>query len=164
VRRVESVSVALALALGRSAMSEPNSGGSQPSAAARTGYFFVGGSYVEGKTGPLMERQMYVEFQVAGTTHASLSDRHDSRRGADRQQFHGNARRPLRVGRIFRRPGLRRIYRRPAGARALALSGVRSARSRAFRPQKSSSVFTAHEKFNLWPQANCTRSGRRRAE
>jgi len=25
---------------------------------------FVGGSYVEGKTGPLMERQMYVEFQL----------------------------------------------------------------------------------------------------
>src|SRR6476660_5162895 len=28
----------------------------------RTGYFFVGGQYVESKTGPLMERQSYVEF------------------------------------------------------------------------------------------------------
>src|SRR5262245_15574034 len=28
----------------------------------RTGYFFVGGQYVESKTGPLMERQAYVEY------------------------------------------------------------------------------------------------------
>ena len=27
------------------------------------GYFFVGGKYVEGKTGPIMERQMYVEYR-----------------------------------------------------------------------------------------------------
>ena len=33
------------------------------SAAPRTGWFFVGGTYVETKAGPLMERQMYVEFQ-----------------------------------------------------------------------------------------------------
>ena len=27
------------------------------------GYFFAGGKYVEGKTGPIMERQMYVEYR-----------------------------------------------------------------------------------------------------
>ena len=32
------------------------------SSEVRTGYFFVGGQYVEGKTGPLMERQSYVEY------------------------------------------------------------------------------------------------------
>jgi pimeloyl-ACP methyl ester carboxylesterase len=30
----------------------------------RQGYFFVGGRYVETATGPLMERQMYVEYQL----------------------------------------------------------------------------------------------------
>ena len=27
------------------------------------GYFFVGGKYVDSKTGPIMERQMYVEYR-----------------------------------------------------------------------------------------------------
>jgi hypothetical protein len=35
-----------------------------PGDGVRQGYFFVGGRYVEGKTGPLMERQMYVECTV----------------------------------------------------------------------------------------------------
>jgi hypothetical protein len=30
----------------------------------RQGYFFVGGRYVETDKGPLMERQMYVEYQI----------------------------------------------------------------------------------------------------
>lgn len=29
----------------------------------RSGYFFVGGRYVDTKAGPIMERQMYVEFR-----------------------------------------------------------------------------------------------------
>jgi pimeloyl-ACP methyl ester carboxylesterase len=35
---------------------------SEAPTALRSGYFFVGGKYVEGKTGPLMEGQMYVEY------------------------------------------------------------------------------------------------------
>ena len=30
----------------------------------RQGYFFVGGRYVDTAKGPLMERQMYVEFRI----------------------------------------------------------------------------------------------------
>ena len=30
----------------------------------RQGFFFVGGQYVETDKGPLMERQMYVEYQL----------------------------------------------------------------------------------------------------
>ena len=47
----------LAMTHGASAQSgKPGSGPLQ-------GYFFVGGKYVDSKTGPLMERQMYVEYR-----------------------------------------------------------------------------------------------------
>ncbi|MDB5902718.1 MAG: hypothetical protein JWM26_1596, partial [Betaproteobacteria bacterium] len=34
----------------------------ESASAVRSGWFFVGGQYVEGKAGPLLERQMYVEY------------------------------------------------------------------------------------------------------
>jgi len=37
-----------------------------PGDGVRQGYFFVGGRYVDGKGGPLMERQMYVEYRIPG--------------------------------------------------------------------------------------------------
>src|SRR5690349_10779298 len=35
-----------------------------PAGSVREGYFFVGGRYVVTKTGPIMERQMYVEYRL----------------------------------------------------------------------------------------------------
>jgi len=37
-----------------------------PGDGVRQGYFFVGGRYVDSKGGPLMERQMYVEYRIPG--------------------------------------------------------------------------------------------------
>src|SRR3954469_21934026 len=52
--------VAVILASGGCAVDSSTRAGSPP----RTGYFFVGGRYVETEKGPLMERQMYVEYQL----------------------------------------------------------------------------------------------------
>ena len=35
-----------------------------PDTPVQQGYFFTGGRYVETKSGPLMERQMYVEYRI----------------------------------------------------------------------------------------------------
>ncbi len=36
----------------------------KPGSGPLQGYFFVGGKYVDSKTGPMMERQMYVEYRL----------------------------------------------------------------------------------------------------
>jgi pimeloyl-ACP methyl ester carboxylesterase len=39
-----------------------------PGEGVRQGYFFVGGSYIDTKAGPIMERQMYVEYRIPART------------------------------------------------------------------------------------------------
>jgi len=152
VRPVESLSVALVLVLVGCATSEPNSGGSQPSAVARTGYFFVGGSYVERKTGPLMERQMYVEFQLparrtrpypivmihgAAQTGSNFTGTPDGRKGwAEYFVEQGYA--------VY-------VVDQPARGRSPYLESLGGLTR--FPASQIEQRFTAHEKFNLWPQA-----------
>ena len=56
-----------------------------------------------------------------GEADASLSDHHGARRLDVRHQLHRHARRPRRLGAVFRPPGLRRLRRRPARPRPLRI-------------------------------------------
>jgi pimeloyl-ACP methyl ester carboxylesterase len=56
---VVSMMLLLAMAMTPGAFAQSGKPGSGP----LQGYFFVGGKYVDSKTGPLMERQMYVEYR-----------------------------------------------------------------------------------------------------
>lgn len=127
-------------------------GGASASDPPRMGLFFVGGRYVEGKAGPIMERQMYVEFRLparvsqpypivmihgAAQTGASFTGTPDGRTGwADWFVGQGYA-----------------VYVVDQPARG------RSAYNDALAPMLRLSVsaveqrFTAIAKFNLWPQA-----------
>jgi len=118
----------------------------------RQGYFFVGGQYVETDKGPLMERQMYVEYQLpekqtqryplvlihgAAQTGTNFTGTPDGRKGWA-QYF---VERGYAVY-IIDQPGRgRSAYREPLGA------NIR------FSSAQLEQRFTAHEKFNLWPQA-----------
>ena len=125
----------------------------------RQGYFFVGGRYVETDKGPLMERQMYVEYQFpaevkqpypivmihgAAQTGTNFTGTPDGRKGW--AQF------------FVERGYAVYIVDQPARGRS-AYADALGANVR-FSASQLEQRFTAHEKFNLWPQANCTRSGR----
>jgi pimeloyl-ACP methyl ester carboxylesterase len=143
--------LALALALGACATSQPESSG-RASVGPRTGYFFVGGRYVEGKTGPLMERQMYVEFQLpaertrpypivmihgAAQTGSNFTGTPDGRKGwAEYFVEQGYA--------VY-------VVDQPSRGRSAYLESL-GALTR-FPASQIEQRFTAHEKFNLWPQA-----------
>jgi pimeloyl-ACP methyl ester carboxylesterase len=120
--------------------------------AVRSGWFFVGGQYVEGKAGPLLERQMYVEYQIparrtqpypivmihgAAQTGTNFTGTPDGRKGWA-QYF-------LEQGYavyIVDQPGRGRSH----------YSESMGPLTR-FPSSQIERRFTAHEKFNLWPQA-----------
>lgn len=140
--------VALAL-LTSCASTQPPSG---IAAEAQSGYFFVGGRYVEGKTGPLMERQMYVEFRTpkqrrhaypivmihgAAQTGTNFAGTPDGRKGwAEYFVEQGYA--------VY-------IVDQPARGRSAWLDSV-GALTR-FPASQIEQRFTATAKHNLWPQA-----------
>lgn len=118
----------------------------------RQGYFFVGGRYVETDKGPLMERQMYVEYffpvkqtqpypvvmiHGAAQTGTNFTGTPDGRKGwAQYFVEHGYA-----VYVVDQPARGRSAYREALGA------NIR------FSAAQLEQRFTAHEKFNLWPQA-----------
>lgn len=118
----------------------------------RQGYFFVGGRYVETARGPLMERQMYVEYQFpaevkqrypivmihgAAQTGTNFTGTPDGRKGW--AQF------------FVERGYVVYIVDQPARGRSAYAEGL-GANVR-FSSSQLEQRFTAHEKFNLWPQA-----------
>ena len=124
----------------------------QGSSDVRTGYFFVGGQYVESKAGPLMERQMYVEYQLpaqrtkpypivmihgAAQTGSNFTGTPDGRKGwAQYFVEQGYA--------VY-------VIDQPARGRS-PYNDTLGALTR-FPASQIERRFTAHEKFNLWPQA-----------
>jgi pimeloyl-ACP methyl ester carboxylesterase len=118
----------------------------------RTGYFFVGGQYVEAKTGPLMERQAYVEYFMpahrikpypivmihgAAQTGSNFTGTPDGRKG---------------WAQYFVEQGYAVYVIDQPGRGRSAYSDSMGALTR-FPASQIEQRFTAHEKFNLWPQA-----------
>jgi pimeloyl-ACP methyl ester carboxylesterase len=118
----------------------------------RTGYFFVGGRYVEGKTGPLMQGQTYVEYQLppkrtqpypvvmihgAAQTGSNFTGTPDGRKGwAQYFVEQGYA--------VY-------VIDQPARGRSAWSDGMGGLTR--FPASQIEQRFTAPEKFNLWPQA-----------
>ena len=118
----------------------------------RQGYFFVGGRYVDTANGPMMERQMYVEFRIPT----------EQKQRYPIVMIHGAA----QTGTNFTgTPDGRKGWAEFFVERGYAVYIVdqptrgRSAYSDALGPlvrfpaSQIEQRFTAHEKFNLWPQA-----------
>ena len=118
----------------------------------RQGYFFVGGQYVETEKGPLMARQMYVEYHQpavqkhpypivmihgAAQTGTNFTGTPDGRKGW--AQF------------FVERGYAVYVVDQPARGRSAYLDSL-GANVR-FSSAQLEQRFTAHEKFNLWPQA-----------
>src|SRR5689334_15263021 len=128
--------------------------GADPDQASdvRTGYFFVGGRYVEGKTGPLMQGQAYVEYQLppkrmrpypvvmihgAAQTGSNFTGTPDGRKGwAQYFVEQGYA--------VY-------VIDQPARGRSAWTDGMGGLTR--FPASQIEQRFTAPEKFNLWPQA-----------
>ncbi len=137
---------ALALSLVAACATTPE--GDKP----RQGYFFVGGQYVETPTGPLMARQMYVEYYLpttqtqpypivmihgAAQTGTNFTGTPDGRKGwAQYFVERGYA--------VY-------VIDQPARGRSAYLEAL--APTIRFSSATLERRFTAHEKFNLWPQA-----------
>ena len=118
----------------------------------RDGYFFVGGRYVDTDKGPMMARQMYVEYHLparqtqpypivmihgAAQTGTHFTGTPDGRQGW--AQFfveHGYA--------VY-------VVDQPARGRSAYLDSLGP--NIRFSAAQLEQRFTAHEKFNLWPQA-----------
>ena len=84
----------------------------------------------------------------------ALSDRDGARRQPDRHQFHRHARRPRRLGAVFRAPRLCGLHRRPGRRAAARRTGTEY--YGAVQPSRLSQVeerFVAPERFPVWPQA-----------
>jgi len=118
----------------------------------RQGYFFVGGRYVETEKGPLMTRQMYVEYHLpvvqkhpypivmihgAAQTGTNFTGTPDGRKGW--AQF------------FVERGYAVYVVDQPARGRSAYLDSLGS--NVRFSSAQLEQRFTAHEKFNLWPQA-----------
>ncbi len=134
------------------AVPQQQSDSSGPGAAPASGYFYVGGRYVEAKSGPLMEGQMYVEYQIpvqrrhpypivmihgAAQTGTNFTGTPDGRKGWA-QYF-------LEQGYavyVIDQPG------RGRSPQADSMGPLTR-----FPASQIEQRFTAHEKFNLWPQA-----------
>jgi pimeloyl-ACP methyl ester carboxylesterase len=118
----------------------------------RTGYFFAGGRYVESKSGPLMEGQMYVEYYLpavqkhpyplvlihgAAQTGTNFTGTPDGRKGwAQYFVEQGYA------VYVIDQPGRGRSPYNDSMGPLIRFPASQLERR-----------FTAHEKFNLWPQA-----------
>ena len=118
----------------------------------RQGYFFVGGRYVETDKGPLMARQMYVEYYLpstqthpyplvmihgAGQTGTNFTGTPDGRKGW--AQF------------FVERGYVVYVIDQPARGRSAYLDSLGP--NIRFSSAQLEQRFTAHEKHNLWPQA-----------
>jgi pimeloyl-ACP methyl ester carboxylesterase len=118
----------------------------------RTGYFFVGGNYVEGKTGPLMQGQMYVEYYLperrtqpypivmihgAAQTGTNFTGTPDGRKGWAQYFVEQGY-----VVYVVDQPGRGRSPYNDSMGPLIRFPASQLERR-----------FTAHEKFNLWPQA-----------
>lgn len=120
--------------------------------APRTGYFYVGGHYVDTRAGPIMERQMYVEYRRpervtkpypivmihgAAQTGTNFTGTPDGRKGwADYFVEQGYA--------IY-------VVDQPARGRSAYYEPL--APVVRFPANQLEQRFTATAKFNLWPQA-----------
>jgi pimeloyl-ACP methyl ester carboxylesterase len=116
------------------------------------GYFFVGGRYVEAKTGPLMERQMYVEYRIparktkpypivmihgAAQTGTNFTGTPDGRKGwAQWFEEQGYA--------VY-------VVDQPTRGRSAYNDAI--APVVRFSASQLEQRFTAPARFNLWPQA-----------
>jgi pimeloyl-ACP methyl ester carboxylesterase len=125
---------------------------SQQSTAPLTGYFFVGGSYVDTKAGELMERQMYVEYYFpavrtqpypvimihgAAQTGTNFTGTPDGRKG---------------WAQFFVEQGYAvYVVDQPGRGRSPYLESLGPLTR--FPASQIERRFTAHERFNLWPQA-----------
>lgn len=122
------------------------------STTPRDGYFFVGGRYVDTPAGPLMERQMYVEFRTpalvkqpypivmihgAAQTGTNFTGTPDGRKG---------------WAEYFVEQGYV-VYVVDQPARGRSAYRETLAPVTRFSAAQLEQRFTAHEKFNLWPQA-----------
>jgi pimeloyl-ACP methyl ester carboxylesterase len=140
--------VAVILASGGCAVDSSTRAGSEPN----QGYFFVGGRYVETEKGPLMERQMYVEYQKptrvkqrypivmihgAAQTGSNFTGTPDGRKGW--AEF------------FVERGYVVYIVDQPARGRSPYNDALGP--NVRFPSSQIEQRFTAHEKFNLWPQA-----------
>ncbi len=118
----------------------------------RQGYFFVGGRYVEAKTGPLMERQMYVEYRIperktkpypivmihgAAQTGTNFTGTPDGRKG---------------WAQWFREQGYA-VYVVDQPTRGRSAYNDAIAPVVRFSASQLEQRFTAPARFNLWPQA-----------
>ena len=139
---------AVILASGGCAVDSSTRAGSEPN----QGYFFVGGRYVETEKGPLMERQMYVEYQKptrvkqrypivmihgAAQTGSNFTGTPDGRKGW--AEF------------FVERGYVVYIVDQPARGRSPYNDALGP--NVRFPSSQIEQRFTAHEKFNLWPQA-----------
>ena len=124
----------------------------QDSDPPRQGYFFVGGRYVETDKGPLMARQMYVEYYLpavqtrpyplvmihgAAQTGTNFTGTPDGRKGW--AQF------------FVERGYVVYVIDQPARGRSAYLDSLGP--NIRFSSAQLEQRFTAHEKHNLWPQA-----------
>src|SRR5215213_6950365 len=123
-----------------------------PDSQLRSGYFFVGGNYVESKAGPLMQGQMYVEYYMperrtrpypivmihgAAQTGTNFTGTPDGRKGWAQYFVEQGY-----VVYVIDQPGRGRSpYNDSMGPLTR------------FPASQLERRFTAHEKFNLWPQA-----------
>ena len=96
-----------------------------PLEIARQGYLFAGGKYSTVKNAKVMSGQIYAEFQIPARPEAPLPNRFHSRRGADRNQFHGHPRRTRGLGAIFPASRLRDLRGRSGRPRQERVSGQR---------------------------------------
>jgi pimeloyl-ACP methyl ester carboxylesterase len=125
----------------------------RPLTLAENGYFFVGGSYVESGGKRLMAGQMYVEY----LTPQKVTHPHPI------VMIHGTAQTGSNfIGTPDGRPGWAHNFL-ARGYRVYVVDQVGRARSGAdpqiygpymrFAVEQEESLFTAPEKYNLWPQA-----------
>src|SRR3954464_9152411 len=146
IHHMKLFSAALMLLLAAACATTPD--GDKP----RQGYFFVGGKYVETDKGPMMARQMYVEYYLPATqkhpypivmihgaaqTGTNFTGTPDGRKGW--AQF------------FVERGYAVYVVDQPARGRSAYLDSLGP--NIRFSAAQLEQRFTAHEKHNLWPQA-----------
>ena len=102
-----------------------------------------------------MAGQMYVDVRIPAKQTHPYPDHHGARRHPFRHQLYWHARRPRRLGAVFRAPRLRGLCRRSARPRTLRLSAEVYG-PLALRPTATarSAATSQQAKYKLWPQAH----------
>ena len=133
-----------------------------PLALASASYFFVGGKIDTAVEGSADGRADVRRVHDPAAAAPPLSDRDGARRQPDRHQLHRHARRPRRLGAIFRAPRLCRLCGRPGRARPRRATGrqvygpVQPSRHRI----ASSSASSRRSATSYGRRRICTRNGR----